>query len=87
MTTSWLHCTTRPTCSACYGAGLKRISAPISILHPNGPLHKGGAGRTARAGCYTGLSNLVTAASPPTQILRHNNTGAASDRVERHSRT
>ena len=45
MTTSWLPCTIRPTCSAYYAAYLKRILAPISILHPDGPyhpLHKGG---------------------------------------------
>lgn len=45
------------------------------------------AGRTARSGCYTGLSDLVTAASPLTPLLRYRSTGAASDRVERHSRT
>lgn len=44
MTTSELHCTIRSTCSACCGAGLKRILAPISILHPDS---------------YIGLSDLV----------------------------
>lgn len=66
---------------------LSQLPSSSFILHPDGSSRKGGAGRTARAGCYTGLSDLVTAASPPTQILRHNHTGAASDRVKRHRRT